>query len=159
MQADVAEGDKQGTRPRQTSARSATSDVAAEAAAEAAAAAAASKALLVVKDILTKAAMLFNHTGDYRMALQQRTVREPAPRSASTWGGRGRGARRGGRGGGRPSGGASAGVTVRLELSLSLWCLNPAVAFEELSRRARSIILTSGLLLYHTDQRSVTLSY
>jgi hypothetical protein len=35
------------------------------------------KALFMVKDILTKADMLFKNTDDYKMALQQRTIREP----------------------------------------------------------------------------------
>jgi hypothetical protein len=31
--------------------------------------------------------------------------------------------------------------------SISLWCLNPGVVFEEISSAARSIILTSGYVL------------
>jgi hypothetical protein len=85
------------------------------------------KALFMVKDILTKADMLFKNTDDYKMALQQRTIREP--------GGGGRGGRGGRRGGGAWGGGGR--DRARLELTLSLWCLNPAVAFVPLSSQAR----------------------
>ena len=91
------------------------------------------KALLMVKDILTKAAMLFSNADDYKMALLQRTVRDNSG-----------GAMRGGRGSGR--GGRSGGGSVRLELTLCLWCLNPGVAFRQVSERARAVILTSGTL-------------
>ena len=65
------------------------------------------KALLLVKDILTKADLIFKNMEDYRMALQQRTVRE-----------------RGARGG---LGGRGVAGRAKLELTLNMWCLNPAV--------------------------------
>ena len=37
-------------------------------------------------------------------------------------------------------------ITIGTTLSLNFWCLNPAVVFEELKEKTRSIVLTSGTL-------------
>jgi hypothetical protein len=40
--------------------------------------------------------------------------------------------------------------------SISLWCLNPGVVFEEISSAARSIILTSGYVLDKTGKNPLS---
>lgn len=75
------------------------------------------KAVNLLKTLLVKLQLLFDHLSDYRLVLTRRTIPGQGP-------------------GSRP----------RLETRLCLWCLNPGVAFAALRTQARSIILTSGTL-------------
>lgn len=87
---------------------------------------------------------------DYRLMLAQTT-------NSSGGGAQGGGAQ-GGRGGGKGKGGYGKGAGASSEVSnggnsgggvnlkLSLWCLNPAVAFAEMASQTHSVILTSGTL-------------
>jgi Fanconi anemia group J protein len=75
------------------------------------------KALVVMKSLFSKAALLFEYPADYKLAVQQQT----------RWS-------------------ETRGRDAQLELTFCLWCMSPAVAFRSAVAAARCVILTSGTL-------------
>ncbi|XP_062329403.1 Fanconi anemia group J protein isoform X2 [Osmerus eperlanus] len=95
------------------------------------------KSLFMVLDYLYRGNSRFAE--DYRVALQQTYVWTTQPDVPDAQGFFARPQRRG-----RRQGGAQR--TKTLVHTLSFWCLNPAVAFSDLSECVRTIVLTSGTL-------------
>ena len=75
------------------------------------------RSLVVMKSLFAKAALLFEHPGDYKLAVQQRTRF-----------------------------GEARGRDAQVDVVLCLWCMSPAVAFRSAVAASRCVILTSGTL-------------